>query len=405
MSGLLEGVKVLEVANWVAAPAACAILADLGADVMKIEHPETGDALRGVDVSTHGVIPYTGGLNSAVELLNRGKQSLGINLEHPRGQEVVRQLAAGSDVLVTNLLPQRQARYRLRYEDVAARHPRIIYAALTGYGVEGPERDRAGFDYAAFWARSGIMGTLGEHGEPPVQQRPGMGDQTTSLALVAAIGLALYERERSGQGQRIDCSLLHTGLWVIGPDVMAAVRERQAAQRHRRQAVRNPLFNFYQAKDGKWLQLVMIQSERFWPGFCRALGVEHLLTDARFASHAHRMQHHQELIALLEQRFATLTRDEWAQRLDRERCIWAPIQTLADVIVDPQVQANGYLTTLQHPDKGEYQVVSAPMRFQRTPGAARGPAPEVGQHTELTLLDVGYTWDEIATLKEQGAIL
>jgi crotonobetainyl-CoA:carnitine CoA-transferase CaiB-like acyl-CoA transferase len=405
MPGLLQGIKVLEVANWVAAPAAGAMLADLGAEVIKIEHPETGDPLRSVDVSTRGVVSYTGGLNAVVELLNRGKQSLGINLEHPRGQEVVRQLAARSDIMVTNLIPQRQARYGLRYEDVSARNPRLIYVVLTGYGVEGPERDRAGFDYAAFWARSGIMGTLGEQGESPVQQRPGTGDQTTSLALVAAIGLALYERERSGLGQRIDLSLLHTGLWVLGPDVVAALRERQAVQRHCRQDVGNPLFNFYQAKDGKWLQLVMIESERFWPGFCRALGLEHLRTDPRFDSHSQRLQHHRELIALLNQQFRTRTRQEWAQRLDWERCIWAPVQTLDEVIVDPQVHANGYLTTLRHPDKGAYQVVSTPLKFQRTPGEAQGPAPEVGQHTELTLLELGYTWDEIAVLKEQGAII
>jgi crotonobetainyl-CoA:carnitine CoA-transferase CaiB-like acyl-CoA transferase len=405
MPGLLDGIKVLEVANWVAAPAACAMLADLGADVIKIEHPETGDPLRGVDVSTRGVVSYTGGLNAVVELLNRGKRSLGINLEHPRGQEVVRQLAARTDIMVTNLTPQRQARYGLRHEDVAARNPRLIYVGLTGYGVEGPERDRAGFDYAAFWARSGIMGTLGEQGESPVQQRPGTGDQTTSLAIMAAIGLALYERERSGLGQRIDCSLLHTGLWVLGPDVVAALRERQAVQRHCRQDVGNPLFNCYQAKDGKWLQLVMIESERFWPGFCRALGLEHLSTDPRFDSHSQRLQNHRELIALLERQFSTRTRPEWAQRLDRERCIWAPIQTLDEVIVDPQVQANGYLITLRHPDKGEYRVVSTPLKFQRTPGEAQGPAPEVGQHTELQLLELGYTWDEIAVLKEQRAII
>jgi crotonobetainyl-CoA:carnitine CoA-transferase CaiB-like acyl-CoA transferase len=405
MPGLLHGIKVVEVANWVAAPAACAILADLGAEVMKIEHPATGDPIRGIDVTTRGVTPYTGGLNGVVELLNRGKQSLGINLEHPRGQEVVQSLAAKADVLVTNLLPQRQTRYGLRYEDVSALNPRLIYVVLTGYGVEGPECDRAGFDYAAFWARSGIMGTLGEHGEPPVQQRPGTGDQTTSLALVAAIGLALYERERSGHGQRIDCSLLHTALWVLGPDVVAAAREGQAVQRHRRGEAGNPLFNFYQAQDGKWLQLVMIQSERFWPGFCRAMGLAHLITEPRFDSHYQRMQHHRELIAILEEQFKTRTRAEWAQRLDRERCIWAPIQTLDEVIVDPQVQANGYLTSLRHTTHGDYRVVCPPMQLQRTPGAMRGPAPEVGQHTELTLLDLGYTWEEIAVLKEQGAIL
>ena len=151
---------------------------------------------------------------------------------------------------------------------------RIIYVALTGYGMDGPERDRSGFDYAAFWARSGIMGTLGEHDEPPVQQRPGMGDQTTSLAMTAAIGMALFERERSGEGQRVDCALLHTGLWVIGADVVAALRDRQPAQRNRREQSANPLFNFYEARDGKWVQLVMIESDRFWQGFCRAMEID-----------------------------------------------------------------------------------------------------------------------------------
>jgi len=405
MAGLLEGIMVLEVANWVAAPSACAMLADLGAEVVKIEHPETGDPVRAVNVTAHGVVPHVEGLNTTTELLNRGKRSLGINLDHPSGQEVVRRLAARADVMVTNLLPQRQERYRLRYEDVSPMNPRLIYVVLTGYGTEGRERDRAGFDYAAFWARSGIMGSLGEEGEPPVQQRPGMGDQTTSLALVAAIGLALYERERSGRGQRIDCSLLHTGLWVIGPDVVAALRQRQAMRRHSRQAAGNPLFNFYQAQDGKWLQLVMIQSERFWPGFCRALDLGHLIADPRFDSHAHRMQHHRALIALLERQFATRTRHEWGQRLDRERCLWAPVQTLDEVIDDPQAHANSYFATVQHPARGAYQLVNMPMRFQRTPAGIQGPAPELGQHTELTLLDLGYTWEDIATLKAQGAII
>jgi len=215
MPGLLEGVKVLEIANWVAAPSACAIMADMGAEVVKIEHPETGDPVRSIDVSARGVVQYSGGINTIFELLNRGKQSVAVNLENPQGQEVVQKLAAQSDVVVTNLTPHRQERYKLRYEDLSALNPRTIYLALTGYGTEGPERDRSGFDYAAFWARSGIMGSLGEAGGPPTQQRPGMGDQTTSLAITAAVGMALYERERSGQGQRIDCSLLHTGMWVM----------------------------------------------------------------------------------------------------------------------------------------------------------------------------------------------
>ena len=346
MSGPLEGVKVLEVANWVAAPGACAMLADLGAEVTKIEHPETGDPIRSVRVSTLGIESHGGGLNGTFELLNRGKQSVAINLSSPRGQEVVQKLAAGSDVFVTNLTPHRQGRYGLRYEDVSALNSRIIYVIVTGYGMNGPERDRSGFDYAAFWARSGIMATLSEQDDAPVEQRPGMGDQTTSLAIATAVNVALYERERSGQGQRIDCSLLHTALWVLGADVTAALRERRAPRRYSRREVPNALRNHYRAGDGKWLQLVMIESERFWEGFCRALGLENLATDPRFDSHADRSESNRELIAILDERFSTRTRDEWARRLDEAGCIWAPVQTLDEVIVDPQVHANGYTATL-----------------------------------------------------------
>ena len=405
MSGLLEGIKVLEVANWVAAPSACAILSDLGAEVTKVEHPETGDPVRSVDLSKRGLAPYSGGLNSMFELLNRGKQSVGIDLRVPRGQEIVRRLAAESDILVTNLLPDRQKRFGLRFEDVSALNPRIIYLVLTGYGVEGPERDRAGFDYAAFWARSGIMATLGERDEPPVQQRLGIGDQTTSLAITAAIGLALYERERSGVGQRIDCSLLHTGMWVLGCDVGAALRDGQAAPRNSRTEAGNPLFNMYKARDGRWLQLVMIESDRFWQGFCRALGLEQLTPDPQFDSHARRTEHNRRLIGILEERFAARTREEWAQRLDAEKCLWGPVQTLDEVIVDPQARYNDYTTTLEHPEEGRYELVSTPMKFERTPAEAKSPAPELGQHTEMKLLELGYTWEDITSLKEQGAII
>ena len=405
MSGPLEGLKVLEVANWVAAPSACAIMADMGAEVVKIEHPETGDPVRSVDVSSRGVVQHFSGINSVFELLNRGKQSVAVNLEHPRGQQIVQKLAAQSDVVVTNLTPHRQERYRLRYEDVSALNERTIYLVLTGYGTEGPERDRSGFVYAAFWARSGIMASLGETGGPPTLQRPGMGDQTTSLALAAAIGMALYERERSGKGQRIDCSLLHTGMWVIGCDMMAALKSGQPVERVPRKDVANPLFNFYQTADGKWLQLVMIESERFWDGFCEALGIEGLENDTRFNSHNSRAQHSRELVEIIENRFASHNFEHWAARLDQQKCIWAPVQTLDEVVDDPQVHANGYTTTLTHAEAGDFQILTAPMKYERTPGKPTSTAPELGQHTETTLLGLGYTWDDIIALKEQGAII
>ena len=405
MPGPLEGLKVLEVANWVAGPSACAIMADMGAEVVKIEHPETGDPVRSVTVSSRGVVQHSSGINLLFELLNRGKQSVAVNLEYPQGQEIVQRLAAQSDIVVTNLTPNRQERYHLRYEDLSAQNPRIIYLVLTGYGTEGPDRDRSGFDYAAFWARSGIMGSLGETGSPPILQRPGMGDQTTSLALTAAIGMALYERERSGKGQRIDCSLLHTGIWVIGCDMMTALKTRQPVERIPRTDVGNPLFNFYQAADGRWLQLVMIESERFWDGFCEALGIEGFAKDQRFNSHVNRIQHSKELVEIIEDRFISDSLEHWATRLDQQRCIWAPVQTLDQVADDPQLQANGYTVTLRHAEEGDFEILTAPIKYARTPAMPSSAAPELGQDTETTLLALGYDWDEIIALKEQGAII
>ena len=404
MTGMLDGIKVLEVANWVAAPSACAMLADLGADVVKIEHPDTGDPVRGIAMDHSGVIQYTGGVNTIFELLNRGKKSLAVDLSSSEGQDIVRKLAAQVDILVTNLTPGRQERYGLRYEDVSKTNPRIVYLALTGYGPEGPDRDRSGFDYAAFWARSGIMGSLGEPDSPPIQQRPGMGDQTTSFAITAAIALSLYERERSGAGQRIDCSLLNTGLWVIGADVMAALQSGRSPDHVSRAEVGNPLYNYYQCADGKWIQMVMIESERFWEGFCRATRLEDLRGDTRFAGHADRIQNSRELISILDALFLTKPRAEWAKLLDAANCIWAPVQTLDEVIDDPQLSANNYIDTMSNAEGGEFRILKTPMQFSRTPAQIRGVAPELGEQGDQILLDLGYNWDDIIGLKEKNTV-
>jgi crotonobetainyl-CoA:carnitine CoA-transferase CaiB-like acyl-CoA transferase len=406
MAGPLDGIKVLEVANWVAAPAACAMLADLGADVVKIEHPETGDPVRSIDVTPQGIIAETPDLNPSFQHLNRGKKSLGINLGTPEGQAIVRKLAAEVDVFVTNLVPERQQRFGLRYEDVKEPNPRLIYVSLTGYGSAGPERDRLGFDYAAFWARSGIMASVGEDGSPPVQQRPGMGDHATSLAITSAIGMSLFERERSGLGQRIECSLLHTALWVLGMDVSAALDHKQPVRRHSRTGTPNPLSNYYEAESGKWVQLVMFDSQRFWPGFCRALGIEELTNDERFSSQEKRTTNSGDLISLIAERISRGTRAEWGHRLDVEGCIWAPVQTVDEITDDPQVRENGYLSELRRPGSADpFEVVAMPAKLERTPGIPKGPAPALGEHTEEQLLEIGIDWDEIVELKTKGAII
>lgn len=405
MSRLLEGIRVLELGSFVAVPAAGTILADLGAEVVKVEHPVTGDPGRGFDVNTKGVITHEGGLNISFELLNRGKKSIAVDLTSRYGREIIHRLAEHFDVVVTNLTPHRQERYGVRYQDLSAANEGLIYVVLTGYGMEGPEKDRSGFDYAAFWARSGLMGMLGQVGTPPVQERPAIGDLTSALSLTAAVGMALFERSKSGKGQMIETSLLHNGMWVMGPDLIVALRDREPVRRNLRTDVINPIFNFYEAKDGKWMQLVMVHGDKYWPNFCRALEIEELTDDPRYDSLQKRSENNVELIELLDRRFAERTRDDWAERLDAEGCMWGPIQSLDEVIADPQAEANSYLLGLSHPSEGDFTLVSPPLKFSRTPGETPGVAPEFGQHTEEQLLSVGYSWHEIARLRDEGAIV
>lgn len=400
MLGPLEGIKILEVANWVAAPAGCVILSDLGADVIKIEHPGHADPVRHVKLWKK-----EGSVNPLFEQVNRGKRSMSINLDTESGQAIVRGLADESDVLVTNLIPERQVRYGLTYEQVSASNPRIIYLGVTGYGTEGEEKNRLGYDYSAFWARSGIMATLGNDDEPPVNQRPGFGDFTTSMAVALALNTALYEREKSGQGQRIDVSLLHTGIWALACDFVTAARDRANVRRNSRMGAVNPMANYYLCGDSKWIQLNMGQSYRFWPRFVIALEIEDLENDPRFDTHEHRGQNNKELIALLQEQFKKRPRGEWISRLDEQRCIFSPVQTMDEVIEDRQIHANGFVATVEHPEDGSFEVVNAPFKLRRTPAQVRGLAPEPGQHTEEKLLEMGYSWEDITSLKEEGVIL
>lgn len=404
MASILDGVRVLEVAQFAAAPAAAAMLADMGAQVIKVEPPLRGDAIRGYLGFMGGIQPTDVKLNYAHELENRGKKSVGVDISRPEGREVVCRLVKSVDVMVTNLLPKRQEKYRLRYEDLLPLNPRLVYLAVTGYGMLGLERDRPGFDYAAFWAHSGIMDTIGEAGCPPTMQRPGMGDHITSIAGLAGVLAALYERERSGVGQLVDCSLAGTAPWVLSLDISATLLTRRGLPKGSRKEVGNPLFNCYQAADGRWIQVVMIQSELYWAPFCRALGREDLLRDERFQTHQDRWRYNKELIRILDETFATRTLEEWDPRLDAEGVIWAPVHTLDEVIEDPQLRANDAFFPLHHPNLGAYEVVGIPMKFGRTPARPQGPAPELGQHTEQVLLEAGYSWEQIAALKDAGVI-
>jgi crotonobetainyl-CoA:carnitine CoA-transferase CaiB-like acyl-CoA transferase len=401
MAGPLQGVRVLELGIWVAVPAAAAVLSDWGAEVVKIEPPE-GDPLRGLAAT--GLVPYQPDVNPPFQLDNRGKRSIVLDLRTPAGREAAHAIVKRTDVFLSNLRRHKLGALGMDYETLRAVNPRLVYAGLTGYGTTGPERDRAAFDYAAFWARGGVMASLGEPEGPPPTQRPGMGDHMTGLGLAGAVAAALYARDRTGAGQEVSVSLFQSGLWMMSSDIQAAITTGYCHTPGGRRAAPNPLFNFYRAEDGRWLHLIMLQPDRHWDAFCTAIERDDLRQDARFASAGERFFHCRELIAELDPVFASRPLAAWAEALDRQGCFWGTVQTVAEVVEDPQAAAIGAFAQVELPDGRPLRIVKSPFGFDATPAEVKGPAPELGQHTEEVLLEVGYTWDDIARLKDGGVL-
>lgn len=397
MSRLLEGVRVLEVATWIAVPACGALLADLGATVVKVESP-TGDVWRATTRRQGTGFPG----NPAFQVDNRGKQSIAVNLETAGGRDVVRRLLAQSDVFTTNLVSRRRQRYGLTYDEVATLNPRLVYLAFSGYGEEGPERDRLGFDFTAFWARSGMLEAMTEPGSPPPSPPGSTGDHATAPLLLAGILGALYEREKSGEGQQVSTSLLNSALWALSSDLQQTLITREPLP-HTTRLDANPMRNTYRDQAGTWFML-MAPEERDWPKVCTAIDLTGLTADARFATFRDRSDHSAELIAVLDARFAERTLAEWGPALDAQGVVWGPVQSMRAAIDDPQVRANGYLTTVEHASYGPLETVNTPLRYSRSEVGPHVAAPEIGQHTEEVLLAAGFGWDEITNLRETGAI-
>jgi crotonobetainyl-CoA:carnitine CoA-transferase CaiB-like acyl-CoA transferase len=396
----LYGIKVVEMGIWVAGPATAAVLGDWGAQVIKIENPAGGDPVRALMALG---IPIVLPVNPSVELDNRNKRSVTVNVQTPEGRDVVHRLLRDADVFVSNLRAAALERAGLAYRDVRALNPRLIYASLSGYGTRGPDKDRAAFDYAAFWARAGAMATLGEPDQPPPSQRPAMGDHPAGLALAGAVCAALFHRERTDEGQEIHLSLFQAGMWMMATDIQTCLVTGLSAGPTGR-AVPNPLWNHYRAGDGRWFHLVMLQADRYWADSCAAIERPDLLGDERYANVMVRAQHSRTLIALLDDIFAAGTRAHWGERFDRHNLVWGPVQSIADVVQDPQARALGAFAKIAHRSGDEIEVLRSPVEFSATPSTIRRGAPELGEHTEEVLLEHGYSWDDIAALKEKGAI-
>lgn len=397
----VEGIKVVDLTQWFVGSVSSGILAEWGADVVKIESPQGGDPLRGILAS--GVVPV-GSFNYFWALANRNKRSVVVDLTQERGKEILYKLVEKADVFVSNFRMGSLERLKLDYDNVVRMNPRLIYAHANAYGQQGPEKEKPGFDETAFWARGGFMDVLGEPGTPPVPLHGAIGDLTTSLFLLGGIMSALYVRERTGMGQVVNTSLLGCGVWVMGLQVQVNLATGQGMLRESRTAHTNPLYNMYRAQDGKWFQLSMLQSDRYWPGLCQAIGRENLEHDPRFDSHENRSKNHKLLIALLDEVFATKPWQEWRDLFDQYGIVYGAASSIAEVAADPQVWENGYITEVEDPRVGRVGLMDCPIQLRQTPGQIRDLGPELGQHTEEVLLELGYTWDDIAALKGQKVI-
>ena len=401
MEGPLVGIQVLEVANYIAVPSATAMMADMGAQVIKVE-PLDGDVYR--YQSRDEEFDFDFPINYSFELDNRGKRSITLDIAKEEAIEVVWKLAERADVFITNLVPSRTERFRLRFEDLAPRNPRLIYMSFSGYGPAGPDKDRLAFDHTAFWATSGIMSLLSDPEGPPVDLRSGMGDHTSSTLLLAGVLAALLARERSGKGQELSTSLLNMGMWVIGLDIQEVLVSRHEPRRPHRSQALNPLHNTYRAKGGRWFCLVGPHTDDTWARLCRAIDRQDLLEEPRYATLDDRTRRSPELVAELDRVIGAMSLDEVGQRLDSQSLVWAPLRGLLEAVDNPQVRINDFFTTLDHPNYGPYETLDTPIHFSDSEVGAKAVAPELGQHTEEVLLELDYTWDDINKLRDSGAI-
>ena len=396
-----EGVRVVELAQWVFVPVAGALLAEWGADVIRVERPE-GDPYRAL--ATQGIGTDSDGVNLSVALANRGKRSITLDLQREQGRSLLDDLLATADVFLTNLRPRALERLGLDAPSLRGRYPSLVYARGHGYGVRGPDANQAGYDASAFWARGGLGHVLTPPDRDyPIGQRGAMGDRNGAMALAFGISAALLKRTRTGTGSVVDVSLLATAMWTLSSDLLAALNGGEVKRVPGRGPQPNPLVGSYRTKDGRHVMLVFLEADRYWADFCKALGRDDLLADPRFVDLAARRANCQACLAELDAEFATRTLAEWKDLLARIDAPWAPFQSVEELSEDLQAIANGYIGDVHLDDGRSYRLPAVPVQFGQQPAPLR-PAPEHGEHTEAVLLDLGYGWDRISEFKDAGVI-
>jgi crotonobetainyl-CoA:carnitine CoA-transferase CaiB-like acyl-CoA transferase len=391
---------VVEVANWTFVPAAGAVLADLGADVIKIESPN-GDPQRAL----LNMLNLGGGPNPFLEIPNRGKRSVTCDLTTAEGHTALHAILASADVFLTSNLEPVRKKLRIDVQDVRQANPDIIYVRGTGWGSAGPMRDAGGYDLACGWASSGMASRMTKAGIEPMLQPPAFFDLQGANTIAGAVGMALYKRATTSQSSVIDVALMHVGMWAMSPDIVGApVMGNLAISAERTQAP-NPLANGYATKDQRWIYFVCLQPDPYWSEFCQCLGRPEIATDERFCDAAARFENREALISLLDTVFAEIDLDEVSERFANFSGVWAPVLRPTEIHSHPQVMANGFLPEVTALDgASSYRVVAAPMHFSGHLTQPRSAAPELGQHTEEVLLEAGLDWDQIADLRNTGGL-
>jgi crotonobetainyl-CoA:carnitine CoA-transferase CaiB-like acyl-CoA transferase len=402
----MDGIRVVEVASWTYVPVAGAVLAEWGADVIKIEHPESGDPQRGLAAS--GLVPTgPGGVAHMMELPNRGKRSVGLDMRTEEGRELLLKLCETADVFLTNFRPQARRKLRIDVEDVRAVNPKIIYVRGSGQGQRGPDAERGGYDGCTFWGRGGPADIISdpEQGYPISQPGPAFGDVIGGLTIAGGISAALFHRERTCEGSIVDNSLLGTAMWATAASSMAAGLFGLTRMPMRdRTETPNPIVGMYRTSDGRFLSLVMLESDRYWGDLVTLLGRPELEHDPRFIDAKARAENAAVCVGILDELFAQKTFVEWKDILQNAKGVWAPVQTAAELLVDPQATANGYVREVEAKSGTVFQMIASPLQFDETPPDLTR-APEHGEHTDEVLGELGYDMDALLDLKIKGAIL
>jgi crotonobetainyl-CoA:carnitine CoA-transferase CaiB-like acyl-CoA transferase len=404
MTAILQGVRILEVAEQTFVPSAAALLSDFGADVIKIEHHERGDAMRGL--ASAGIMSTGGDVHALMEHSNRGKRSLGLNLMTDEGREVLYKLAAQSDVFLHNKLPSVRTKLKCDVEDIRAHNPKIIYVSGTGQGERGPDADRGAYDSLAFWNRSGVAyaTTRPEYGHLVGLPGPGFGDSLGGMTIAGGILGALFHRERTGEALTVDVSLLATGMWAMGQSIALSLLSNTPQQPLPLEFMHpNPTVGAYATKDKRWLVMSSLQPGKYFPEFVTLLGRPEWATDERFANHEAIMANRAEAVELLKGRIGEMTVAEVREALDDFSGQWAIAQDTLEVAVDPQTAANGYLQDVQSASGSPFKLVAAPVQYGGAPVTA-GRAPEFNEHGDEILAELGIDWDTIVDYKVRGIV-